>query len=266
LSALLPPKKSAQIKQEQKNLEAFYFGPTNKELFGIYTPRSCPATRDAAVLLCYPFGQEYMRAHMAYRQLATLLSRAGLPVMRFDYYATGDSYGDCHNALLSTWLENTDEALEELKAISGASQIYLIGLRLGALIAAKIAEERKDVKKLVLWDPFVSGEEYLQEISQQSNVSAQSGNWWIKGYPMSETFRSSILDENICNTSFRDHTRILQVISHENKSFKSLADTFDNRLEQRLVPSPSNWNYSDSDGNILLPHLITKTINDWLVS
>ncbi len=246
-------------------METFHFGSSDKKLFGIYTPRSGPAARDAAVLLCYPFGQEYMRAHMAYRQLATLLSRAGLPVMRFDYYATGDSFGEGHSALLSTWLENTNAAVEELMAMSGASQIYLVGLRLGALIAAQIAAQRKEVKKLVLWDPCVSGDEYLTEASQNANRDAQNGTWWINGYPMSEAFRNSIRAADIRDLSFKDHTRILQVISHENDAFNSLTTVLGDRAEQQLLPSPSDWNYSDNLGSILLPHLLVRAIKEWLV-
>lgn len=247
-------------------METFNFGSSDQKLFGIYAPSTGPALSDAAVLLCYPFGQEYMRAHMAYRQLATLLNRSGLPVMRFDYYATGDSFGEGHEALFSTWIENTDAALDELIAMSGASQIYLAGLRLGALIAAKIAEHRIDVKKLVLWDPAVSGAEYLTEVSQEVSITTEGDSWWVNGYPMSDAFRTSINDANIRDVSFADSTRILQIVSHESESFNSLATAFGNRIEQQLVPSPGDWNYVDNVGSILLPHLLVRAIKDWLVN
>lgn len=247
-------------------MEAFHFGSSHKKLFGIYTPRSGPAVCDAAVLLCYPFGQEYMRAHMAYRQLATLLSRGGLPVMRFDYYATGDSYGEGHEALFSTWIENTDAALDELKAISGASHVYLVGLRLGALIAAKIAGNRKDAKKLVLWDPIVSGVEYLTELGQNVKIDTDCGTWWVNGYPISDAFRTSIGDAYIRDVSFPEHTRLLQIVSHESESFRSLANAFGDRIEQQMVLSPGDWNYADTEGSILLPHLLVRAIKDWLIN
>src|SRR5215217_413896 len=78
-------------------MNPLYFGSSQKPLYGVYhPPKSQPGrpVRTTGVVLCYPLGQEYMRAHRAFRQLATLLTKSGFPVLRFDYYGTGDSGGD----------------------------------------------------------------------------------------------------------------------------------------------------------------------------
>lgn len=41
--------------------------------------------------------------------------------------------------------------------------------------------------------------------------------------------------------------------------------TLGNRIEQQIVPSLGDWNYVDSIGSILLPHLLVAAIKDWLV-
>ena len=70
-----------------------YFGSSARKLFGIY---EAPMTGSAArgVVICPPWGQEYLRAHRALRLLATRLCNAGFHVFRFDYSGTGDSVGD----------------------------------------------------------------------------------------------------------------------------------------------------------------------------
>ncbi len=70
---------------------AIHFGTSGRELFGIYHAAEVVSPSRPAVLLCNPFGQEAVRAHRIYRILAERLARAGHNVMRFDYYATGDS-------------------------------------------------------------------------------------------------------------------------------------------------------------------------------
>ena len=108
-----------------------------------------------------------------------MLSRQGLPTMRFDYYGTGDSYGESNEIALSVWQENALLAIEELKSMAGCSQIYLVGLRLGAAIAANVSAMRSDVKRLVLWDPVIQGAAYIEEIKRGSYEIVQYEEWYV---------------------------------------------------------------------------------------
>ena len=148
-------------------MNPFFFGAGSRRLFGIYTPPLATGTRERAVLLCNPWGQEYIRAHRSMRQLASMLAQAGLHVMRFDYYGTGDSAGESTAVRLEEWEADIETALEELVDISGVSRPSLLGLRLGASIAAAVAGRRRQrLDALVMWDPVVSGDEYVAELRQ----------------------------------------------------------------------------------------------------
>ena len=70
------------------------------------------------------------------KQLAKHLSGGGTDVMTFDYYGTGDSGGVQVDATIPGWEEDILTAIEELKDITGVSKIAVIGLRLGATLAA----------------------------------------------------------------------------------------------------------------------------------
>ncbi|MFX6285199.1 hypothetical protein ABTF64_19930, partial [Acinetobacter baumannii] len=65
------------------------------------------------------------------------LSRAGFHVLRFDYHATGDSSGASGEADPVLWPDDVLLAAQVLKQASGDLPISLVGLRLGALLAAR---------------------------------------------------------------------------------------------------------------------------------
>ena len=145
-------------------MNPFYFGTSAKPLYGVYYPPRGGTARDVGIVLCYPMGQEYMRAHRAFRQLSNLLARAGFHVFRFDYYGTGDSGGDADVGTLTQWQEDIRAAIEELKDTAGVQKVALVGLRLGASLATVAAAGRSDVASVTLWDPVTDGAGYLDEL------------------------------------------------------------------------------------------------------
>jgi pimeloyl-ACP methyl ester carboxylesterase len=144
-------------------MEPFYFGAGRRQLFGIYHAPEGGASRDAGVVLCHPLGQEYLRSHRAFLQLARLLSARGLHVLRFDLSCCGDSPGDTDQGRLARWVEDVGTAADELRG--GALQrVGLVGLRLGATVALMAGAGRGDIPALVLWEPVVNGSEYVAQL------------------------------------------------------------------------------------------------------
>ena len=127
------------------------------------------------MLLCNPFGEEASRAHRTFRVLATQLERAGFAAMRFDYSGTGDSLGESADASIDDWIADVGIAAARLREASGASRIAIIGLRLGATLAA-LAAARGEARPrhLVLWDPVVDGATYLRELAAQHRAYMRS--------------------------------------------------------------------------------------------
>lgn len=127
------------------------------------------------MLLCSPFGEEASRAHRVFRVLATQLERAGFAALRFDYSGTGDSMGESQDATVDAWLADIGTAAEHLRTRSGAGRIAIVGLRLGATLAA-MAAARGDARPrhLLLWDPVVDGAAYLRDLVAQHRTYMQS--------------------------------------------------------------------------------------------
>jgi uncharacterized protein len=173
----------------------FFFGTKERRLFGAYDPPR-GAGRGGAVI-CYPWAREYLLAHPTLRQLARLLSGAGLHVLRFDYYGTGDSAGDAEDGSQEQWLADVDTAIEELKEVGQLSQVGLIGMRYGAALAAWTSGRRTDVDRLVLWDPVFDGRAYLGEMDVSPSAGAAVD---AKGTVLTERLRREM--ETITLASF----------------------------------------------------------------
>ncbi len=152
-----------------------YFGGAKRKLFGALDPAHGKHGKPQAAVICYPWGSEYLYAHRALRHLARLLAARGCHVLRFDYYGTGDSAGEDFEGGLAGWREDIATAIDELKESSGARSVSLIGLRLGAALAAEVAAAgSENVSALVLWDPAVSGTEHLERLDAEWRKMAQT--------------------------------------------------------------------------------------------
>jgi len=140
-------------------MTAFHFGSRQRRLFGYYEPAQANFRRVQAALLCHPMGNEQVFAYRTLRQLAARLVRSGFHVLRFDYFGTGDSYGDTGEGDLASWCDDIETALEELKEITGATKVDVVGLRLGANLSARVASKRpEEINKLILWEPLAADE------------------------------------------------------------------------------------------------------------
>ena len=141
-----------------------YIGGGSGAFFGWIHEDPQAAARDTVAVICSPGGYEYTRAHRTLRHLADRLARAGIPALRFDYHGTGNSAGDDFDpARVATWIANIREACREARAATGRDRLCLAGVRLGATLAA-LASREMPVDDLVLWNPCVSGRNYVREM------------------------------------------------------------------------------------------------------
>lgn len=147
-------------------MRPFYFGDSLRPLYGVYEVAAGSSAR-RAVLLCYPFGAEYLRSHRAFRELGHRLSQAGIHALRFDFFGCGDSSGSHDEGTIDLWIEDIRLAIEELREASGVERPSVLGLRFGGTLAALAASQGVSVDQLLLWDPIVNGKAYLEELSSR---------------------------------------------------------------------------------------------------
>lgn len=251
----------------------FFFG--DKQLFGNYHTPSTSA-RDGVAVLCYSFAGEYIHSHRTYRQLATRLARIGLPTLRFDYYATGDSAGEDVEATLDQWITDTHTAIAEAQRRSGSQRVFLVGLRMGAVMAARAAAERDDVAGLVLWEPAVSGSVYWDDISEWhehklryllARPAAHSDDLIERlGMVMSHQMVADMQAIDLTTQITRKPAQSALVIeSEEHEPVKALCHTLESlgtAVEYLHLDGPIVWR--DDPDKALVPHQILQAIVGWM--
>lgn len=141
----------------QEDLRPSFFDANGRRLFAcLHLPVSARA-RAQAVVICNPLGPEYERGHRALRQLAGRLAGAGFAALRFDYAGTGDSAGSCDDVPVEAWIDDVAAAIAFAKRQTRTARVMLVGVRFGALLAARATRGRDDCDGLVLWRPLSGG-------------------------------------------------------------------------------------------------------------
>jgi alpha-beta hydrolase superfamily lysophospholipase len=155
-----------------------HFGDEHRSAVGWWhAPSGRPADASRLpVLICPPHGREDECAYRTLRVLAERLAAAGHPVLRFEFPGTGDAAGDAYMPdLVPTWEAAIAAGLDGLKAQAGCSRVAVVGLRLGALLAAGVAASRDDVAAFVAIAPPVSGRAFVREMKAFELTSAAVG-------------------------------------------------------------------------------------------
>jgi exosortase A-associated hydrolase 2 len=239
------------------NESPFFFDNNRaQKLFGVlHLPEHevSDTTNTMSWVLCHSFAEEKLWAHRVYVSLARYLASQGHTVLRFDYSGYGDSDGEFENSTVDDQLNDISAAIDTLKDnAQNTANIGLIGLRYGALLAAMIAETRKEISHLVLWDPVIDMGKYLQDalranlttqmvmhgkvITNRDELTAQIEKGQavnIDGYDMSKMFFDSANKLNLkeITGSFTGACQLVQIGRPNQplrKDIESLADNYKN--------------------------------------
>ena len=169
-----------------------------------------------------------------------MLAASGWDTLRFDYYGTGDSAGDLVEANLGEWEKDIEWAVEEARATSGANRVALIGLRLGANLAASVAVRRsKEVDVLILWDPVVRGPEFLSEVHALEaaistappleRASEAGGGHEILGFALTAAMAAEIGSLDLVSAVDGLPARTLTLVSRPTASYDELVSALARR-------------------------------------
>ena len=144
--------------------EPVYFGRSDRPLFGWIHRSYGTDEAPVGVVICNPFGYEAVCAHRSLRHFADMAAAAGLPTIRFDYDGVGDSAGsEFDPGRVDAWIASVSEAIAALGRGTGARRFIVLGVRLGAALAAIAAVGRSDIAGIVAIAPVVSGRTFLRE-------------------------------------------------------------------------------------------------------
>jgi pimeloyl-ACP methyl ester carboxylesterase len=228
-------------------MEPLYFGP-NGRLFGLRSEPIGPA-RKTAILICHSWGVEYMRSYRALFLLAQQLAARGFETLRFDYTGTGDSAEGSEDAMLEGWVDDIRCAVRELLDLSGADQVCLLGLRLGALLALHAAAEGVQADAAALWDAPESGRRWVGDLQALDRLHYARKNRYLPPKLALQPLPGEILgrrwpqslDTSVSVLTPQAPRSIKQVLQLRSADATQAAETPLDGESIRL-PDPAHWN------------------------
>ncbi|MBZ2206092.1 hydrolase 2, exosortase A system-associated [Massilia soli] len=116
-----------------------------------------------AVLIAPPFGDEMNKSRRMVALQARRLAALGFGVLQLDLEGCGDSDGDLRDVRWAGWQADLEAGAAWLSARLDAP-LYLLGLRMGALLALDLARSRAGIDGIVLWQPLASGDAFITQL------------------------------------------------------------------------------------------------------
>jgi exosortase A-associated hydrolase 2 len=157
--------------------ECFFFKNSTYNLFGcLHKPDQSERQNGIGLVICSPFAEEKLWSHRVIVNCARYLCDNGFSVLRFDFMGHGDSEGNFVDCNIQTCLSDIECAMDIIKDRAQIKQLGLLGLRLGATLAALFAEKKLSPDFIILWEPIVQVETYLKQYLR-SNLTTQMANY-----------------------------------------------------------------------------------------
>lgn len=256
-------------------MNPLYFGESKHPLFGLYQAPVAKAARRSGFVLCPAVGHEYLPSWPAFRQLALSLQLAGHHVLRFDFTGQGDSSGASEEGTLEVWRRDLQLAVSELKDLAGLDRVGVIGLRLGASIAALTAAEGGGIDRLILWEPVIDGPAFVQELRAtraaylervlpRPKRAIRSGPALdVMGFVVTDQMRASLERLNLLELDKRPASRLSLVLRDPAAPAQALAQhlgRLGSQVSERVVPSPALWAKHTGLGEARVPVELIRSL------
>lgn len=116
-----------------------------------------------AIVYVHPFAEEMNKSRRMAAQQSRSFARAGVAVLQIDLLGCGDSSGDFGDASWQAWVDDVLRGCRWLAERHPGAPMALWGLRAGALIAVQAAARLDAVRRLLLWQPALSGRAVLHQ-------------------------------------------------------------------------------------------------------
>jgi exosortase A-associated hydrolase 2 len=245
----------------------------------MHSPRS-PAR--AWLLAIPPFAEEMMKARQQFTQLARELGEFAIGTVVLDLRGTGDAEGELIDFTWDDWCADIANTYEML-AKTGLP-VFVLGLRLGALLAAISLEKRAFCAAgIVLWAPQFSGKlalkpflrmgalsaKFAAKLAEREQENAGDGAQEIGGYMLSRAFQDSV-NEAIAPAKLPASAGLIVKISPETGAEPPpawnavMADWKENGAQVDLenITFPAFWNTTE----IIASAALSEKTRAWIVA
>ncbi|MBA2702187.1 MAG: hypothetical protein H0U58_10850, partial [Chloroflexi bacterium] len=133
-------------------------------MFAIFHPPADGVPRQAAVLICPPWGWDEVASYRSRRTWADDLAQRGHPTLRIDFPGSGDSGGTPTSPdRVGAWTAAVVAATRWLADSTEGGRITVIGLGLGGLVAGRSLAHGAQIDDLILWASPTTGRALLRQ-------------------------------------------------------------------------------------------------------
>jgi alpha-beta hydrolase superfamily lysophospholipase len=266
--------------------EALYFDSHGYQLFGWLHRPPNDMQGSIGLVVCKPFGYEAICSHRSLRTFAETAADIGVPALRFDYVSTGDSADiDLQADQLEAWSRNIATAAAELQQRTGVERIYLLGFRLGALLAAMAASDCEAVAGLILVAPVVSGPRYLREMRTTrlaaslgasgdsvgtlapNGLSGTGGSMEVSGFSFAAATLAHLAQTELTKLGMRPS---LEILVMDGKGLSAARDWINGlsgngmRAEHQTLPGTVEMLMTDPQFAVV-PEAMVAAMREWLL-
>lgn len=133
------------------------------EALAVHVHRPSEGPVRAAIVLAPPVGREQVISYRTLRVLAIrAAARAGAVVLRPSWSGVGESTGRLPADPAGAWHEDLLRLIAAAREAAPGAAVSVIGLRLGAAVAAGALQHPEAAERTVLWEP-VDGRRFVRE-------------------------------------------------------------------------------------------------------
>jgi hypothetical protein len=148
----------------------------------------------------------------------------------------------------------------------------MVGLRLGANLAAMAAEKRHDISAMVLWEPVVSGKTFVEELlylskSSPYKTSCQSGNGRhdVLGCPLTSDMMRDLEQVDLLNSWKTTADQVLVIgseLGQDGGNLNRYIDQMGETVTYRLISDSRIW--LNKPHEAIVPRQTLQAIVAWI--
>lgn len=250
--------------------ESFFLKSGNAQLYAVlFSPDD--SSPEKVFLFCHPLFEEKKASHRVLVELGRKLTQENCASLMLDLSSCGDSEGSIHDFSPLKWQADLQAGISLLKERFDNSKIILLGIRFGATTVLELAAKEESIKNLVLIDPVIHGQAYIDEILQQkyiremmtfgeakSDVDAmaaeleKNGQLDIDGVMISTEFFNQVKEINLDNAALSSLEKILLIQQSPKDTLLSVYEKLqknceknNTKLDLSLLKVPPFWKAVD---------------------
>ena len=263
-------------------LDPAFISGSKGELFALHYQPVERYDETRCLIIASSFAEEMNRCRYMQTLLAQAITQQGMALLVVDPFGTGDSQGEFEEADWQQWINDTITASNYASHL-GYDQQSMLGIRVGALLAAAAAENLAKLQQLVFWQPVTSGKVALNQFlrikiaasigreedagttTQFEEQLSQGNSIEVAGYDVSPELYRGIQSAHLNNHLDLTGTPISWytiLASEERKTPRADLQTIDNwrdkgaEIAHHTVIGPAFWQAHE---RTLAPNLVTAT-------